>query len=125
LVSKSDLLVGVLILITGQVMLEFTPTSNGGAGILSAMFGMETGHYVGSALGIFSGLIGLALYRKVNKLTVAVSLLSILLGLIFLALINMMTMMDLMAIIAEVTMLVGVIAIVGSAVMKRKKDSDN
>ena len=86
---------------------------------------METGHYVGSALGIFSGLIGLALYRKVNKLTVAVSLLSILLGLIFLALINMMTMMDLMAIIAEVTLLVGVIAIVGSAVMKRKKDSDN
>ena len=124
MVSRSDLLVGVLILITGQVMLEFTPTSNGGAGILSAMFGMETGHYVGSAFGILSGAIGLALYRKVNKLTIAVSLLSILLGLMFLALINMMTMMDMMAIIAEVTLLVGVIGIVGAAVMKRK-DSNN
>ena len=118
--SKSDLLVGVLVLITGQVMLEFTPTSNGGAGILSAMFGMETGHYVGSTLGILSGALGLALYRKVNKLTIAVSLLSILLGLTFLALINMMTMMDLMATVAEVTLLVGVVGIVGSAVIKRK-----
>jgi len=120
-VSKSDLLVGVLVLITSQVMLEFTPTSSGGGGILSAMFGMETGHYVGSALGILSGMIGLALYRKINKVTIAVSVLSILLGLMFLAIINLMTMMDMMAIIAELTLLVGIICLVGSVVLKRKK----
>jgi hypothetical protein len=102
-------------------MLEFTPTSSGGGGILSAMFGMETGHYVGSALAILSGIIGLALYRKINKVTIAVSLLSVLLGLMFLAIINMMTMMGMMAVIAELTLLVGIIGIVGSALLKKKK----
>ena len=48
MVSKIDLLVGVLVLITSQVMLEFAPANAGGVGILLAMFGMETGHYVGS-----------------------------------------------------------------------------
>ncbi len=124
MVSKSDLLVGVLVFITSQVMLEFTPTSNGGGGILSAMFGMETGHFVGSGLGILSGIIGLVLYRKVNKVTIAVSVLSILLGLMFLAIMNMMIMMDTMAIIAELTLLVGIIGIVGSAVLKGKRQAD-
>ena len=121
MVSKNDLLVGVLVLITSQVMLEFTPTSSGGGGILLAMFGMETGHYTGSALGILSGIVGLALYKKVNKVTIAVSVLSILLGSMFLAIMTMMSMMDMMAIIAELTLLVGIIGIVGSVVLKKKK----
>jgi hypothetical protein len=120
MVSKNDLLVGVLVLITSQVMLEFTPTSTGGGGILLAMFGMETGHYAGSVLSILSGIVGLALYRKVNKVTIAVSVLSILLGLMFLAIMGNGPM-DAMAIIAELTLLVGIIGIVGSAILKRKK----
>ena len=120
MVSKSDLLVGVLVVITSQVMLEFAPTSAGGVGILSARFGMETGHYVGSTLGILSGVVGLALYKKINKLTITVSVLSILLGLMFLSIMNMMGMMDTMAIIADLTLLVGIAGIVGSVVLKAK-----
>jgi len=119
-VSKSDLLVGVLVLITSQVMLEFTPTMTGGGGILLAMFGMETGHYVGSTLGILSGIVGLALFKKVNKVTIAVSVLSILLGLMFLAIMNNGPM-DAMATIAELTLLVGIIGIVGSVVLKKRR----
>ena len=120
IVSKIDLLVGVLVLITSQVMLEFTPTMSGGGGILLATFGMDTGHYAGSALGILSGIAGLALYKKVNKVTIAVSVLSILLGLMFLAIMNNGPM-DAMTTIAEVTLLVGIIGVVGSVVLKRKK----
>jgi hypothetical protein len=119
-VSKSDLLVAVLVLITSQVMLEFAPANAGGVGILLAMFGMETGHYVGLALGVFSGIVGLALYRKVNRVTIAVSVLSILLGLMFLAIMIYHWPMDTMAIIADLTLLVGIIGIVGSALLKTK-----
>ena len=128
MVSKSDLLVGALVLINGRVMHEFTPTSAGGGGILLAKFGMEAGHYVGSALGILFGIVGLALYKKVNKVTIAVSVLSILLGLMFLAIMvnwplhTVLTPHPVaMASIAELTSLVGIIGIVGSAALKRKK----
>ena len=114
------MLVGVLVLITSQVMLEFTPTMTGGGGILLAMFGMETGHYVGSTLGILSGIVGLALFKKVSKVTIAVSVLSILLGLMFLAIMNNGPM-DAMATIAELTLLVGIIDIVGSVVLKKRR----
>jgi hypothetical protein len=120
-VSKSDLLVGVLVFVTGQVMFEFTPAESGGPGLLSAMFGMDTGHYVGSALAVVSGAVGLLLYRKVNKVTIAVSVLSILLGVAFLVIMNMMTIMGTMEIIAELTLLVGIIGILGSVLLKNKK----
>ena len=120
MVSKSDLLVGALVVTTSQVMLEFTPINAGGGGILSAMFGMETGHFVGSALGILSGIVGLALYRKVNVITIAVSILSILFGLMFLAILYTMIMMDMMSIIGELTLLDGLIGMAASVVLKRK-----
>jgi hypothetical protein len=120
MVSKTDLLVGVLVFITSQVMLEFTPTSAGGGGVLLAWFGMETGHYSGSALGIFSGIVGLALYKTVNKVTIAVSVLSILLGLMFLAIMDTGPM-GAMGIIAELTLLVGIVGIVGSVVLKKTR----
>ena len=146
MVSKSDMLVGILVLITSQVMLQFTPTSSGGGGLLLAEFGMEAGHYAGSALGVFSGIIGLALYKKVNKVTVSVSVLSILLGFLFLFIlyyplggmntmggnntmggsmntVGGLSMMGDMSIIADVTLLIAVIGIVGSFL--KKKTSTN
>jgi nitrate/nitrite transporter NarK len=123
MVSKSDLLIGALVLINSQIMLQFTPTSGGGGGMLAMRFGMETGHYVGGALGILFGIIGLALCKKVNKVTIAVSVLSILLGLVFVMdAPNGPLMMSIpMASIAELTLVVGIIGIIGSAILKPKK----
>ena len=80
------------------------------------------------ALAIFFGIIGLALYKKVNKVTFAVSVLSILLGLLFLTIMNNWPLHTVltphpvaMATIAELTILVGIIGIVGSAALKPKK----
>ena len=53
--------------------------------------------------------------------TIAVSVLSILLGLMFLAIMIYHWPMDMMAIIADLTLLVGIIGIVGSVVLKTKK----
>jgi len=146
MVSKSDLLVGILVFITSQVMLQFTPTSSGGGGLLLAEFGMEAGHYAGFALGVFSGIIGLALYKKVNKVTVAVSVLSILLGVMFLFIwyyplggtnttgsmnstmgsmntMGGMSMMGGMGIIADLTLAIAVIGILGSFLKKKTTTS--
>ena len=128
MVSKSDLLIGILVAITGIVMHEFTPTNAGGGGFLLARFGMEPGHYIGATLGILFGIVGLALYRRVNKVTIAVSVLSILLGVLFLAIMDNWPLHTVltphavaMASIAELTMLVGIIGIVGSVTLKTKK----
>ncbi len=122
--SKKDLLVSVLVLLTGFVMYEFTPMSTApGGGVLLASAGMETGHYVGGALGILFGIVGLALYKKVSKLTIAVSVFSILLGFVFVmdAPSASLRMSIPMASIAELTMLVGIIGIIGPAILKTKK----
>jgi uncharacterized membrane protein len=110
-------------------MYEFTPMNAApGGGVLLASAGMETGHYIGSALAILFGIIGLARYKKVNKVTFAISVFSILLGLLFLTIMNNWPLHNVltphpvaMAIIAELTMLVGVIGIVGSAALKTRK----
>ena len=104
-------------------MHEFAPTNVGGGGFLLARFGMQAGHYTGATLGILFGIVGLAQYRKVNKVTIAVSVLSILLGCLFLAIMGMgMAIMQMgMVSISGVTLLVGIIGIVGSAVIKLKK----
>jgi len=137
MVSKSDLLVGILILITSQVMLQFTPTSSGGGGLLLAEFGMEAGHYAGFVLGVFSGIIGLALYKKVNKVTFSFSVLSILLGFMFLIImyyplggmnstmgimntVGGVSMMGDMSIIADLTLLIAVVCILGSILLKKQ-----
>jgi len=128
MVSKSDLLIGILVAVTGIVMHEFTPTNTGGGGLLLARFGMELGHYIGAALGILFGIVGLVLYRKVNKVTIPVSVLSVLLGFLFLAIMDNWPLHTVltphavaMASIAGVTMLVGIIGIVGSVVLKPEK----
>ena len=89
---------------------------------------MVTGHYVGSVLAVLFGIVGLALYKKVNKVTFAVSVLSIMLGVLFLVIMDNWPLHTVltphpvaMASIAELTMLVGVIGIVGSAALKTKK----
>jgi len=123
MVSKTDLLIGILVAITGIVMHEFAPTSVGGGGFLLARFGMQAGHYTGAALGVLFGIVGLALYKKVNKITLGVSVLSILLGCLFLALLRMsMEVMESgMVAVAGVTVLVGIMGIIGSVVLKTKK----
>ena len=123
MVSKTDLLIGILIVITGIVMHEFAPTSFGGGGFLLARFGMQAGHYIGAALGVLFGIVGLALYKKVNKVTLGVSALSILLGGLFLALMGMGMgiMQPGMVSVAGVTLLVGIIGIIGSIALKTKK----
>jgi len=123
MVSKSDLLIGILVSINGIIMHEFAPTMVGGGGFLLARFGMQAGHYTGATLGILFGIVGLALYRKVNKVTIVVSVLSIILGCLFLAIINMgmEIMMMGMVTIAGITLLVGIIGIIGSIALKTKK----
>jgi hypothetical protein len=127
MVSKSDLLIGMLVAINAIVMHEFTPTNAGGGGLLLARFGMEPGHYVGSALGILFGIVGLALYRKVNKVTIPVSVLSVVLGFLSLAIMDnwpphttLTPHAVAMASIAGVTLVVGIIGIAGSVVLKPK-----
>ena len=128
MVSKSDLLIGIPVTINGIIMHEFTPTNAGGGGLLLARFGMEPGHYIGAALGILFGIVGLALYKKVNKVTSPVSVLSILLGFLFLAIMDNWPLHTIltphavaMASIAGVTLLVGIVGIVGSVVLKPKQ----
>ena len=123
MVSKTDLLIGILVTFTGIVMHEFAPTSVGGGGFLLARFGMQAGHYTGAALGVLFGIVGLALYKKVNKITLGVSVLSILLGCLFLAFLRMsMEVMESgMVAVAGVTVLVGIMGIIGSVVLKTKK----
>jgi hypothetical protein len=79
MVSKNDLAIGVLVLIAGVVIYEFAP----GGALYQGMPAHTTTHYVGGALAVVFGLVGLALYKKTTKVTWAVSVLSIVLGLFF------------------------------------------
>jgi hypothetical protein len=127
MVSKYDLLVGILILIAGIFMYESTPASAapGAGGLFMAGAAHATSHYIGAALAIIFGLVGLALYRKVNKVTVPVSVLSIIIGIVFA--IDAPGMPSnpalqphgaAMAGISGITLLIGIIGIIGSAVIK-------
>lgn len=129
MVSKYDVTVGILVLIAGIAIYEFTPAAAApGAGGLFMPGAMHpTSHYIGSALAIIFGLVGLAFYKKVNKVTVGISALSIILGIVFLldapgmALYPALTPHGAaMAGVGEATLLIGLIGIVGSAVMKSK-----
>jgi hypothetical protein len=130
MVSKNDLLIGILVLIAGILIYEFTPAAAApGAGGLF-MGGMQhaTSHYIGSALAIIFGLVGLAMYKKVNMVTVGISVLSLILGIVFLldapgmALYPVLTPHGAaMADVGGATLLVGLVGVVGSAVIKPKK----
>jgi len=130
MVSKNDLLIGVLVFIAGIIIYEFAPAaaSPGAGGLFMPGAMHPTSHYIGSALAIIFGLVGLALYKKVNMVTVGISALSLILGIVFLldapgmALYPILTPHGAaMADIGGATLLVGLIGIVGSAVVKPKK----
>ena len=129
MVSKNDLAIGILVLVAGIIIYEFTPASAApGAGALF-MGGPAhaTSHYIGSALAIIFGLVGLALYKKVNMVTVGVSVLSIILGIVFLLDAPTMALYSTlkphgaaMAAVGGLTLLVGLVGIAGSAALKKK-----
>src|SRR5208283_2825585 len=123
--SKNDLLVGVLVLIAGIIYYEFTPAaaSPGAGGMFMAGPAHATSHYIATAVAVIFGLVGLAMYKKINKVTFAVSaLLVILLDAPAWPLFSVLNPHPkAMASVAELTMLVGVVGIVGSAALKPKK----
>ncbi len=129
MVSKNDLAIGILVLIAGILIYEFTPASAapGAGGIFMGGSAHATSHYIGSALAIIFGLVGLALYKKVNMLTLGVSVLSLILGIVFLLDAPGMTLYPIlkphgaaMAGVGGLTMLIGLVGIVGSAAVKKK-----
>jgi len=128
--SKNDLLVGVLVLIAGIIYYEFTPAaaSPGAGGMFMAGPTHATSHYIATAVTVIFGLVGLAMYKKINKVTFAVSALSVILGIVILLDAPAWPLFSVlnphpkaMASVAELTMLVGVVGIVGSAALKPKK----
>jgi hypothetical protein len=129
MVSKNDLLVGVLVLIAGILIYGFTPAAAApGAGFLfMAGPAHPTSHYVGGTLAVVFGIVGLALYKKVNKLTLVVAALSLILGVVFIldAPGNPLYQVwaphgQAMATTGGLTLLVGLAGIAGSAALKKK-----
>jgi hypothetical protein len=122
MVSKNDLAIGVLVLIAGVIIYEFAP----GGFLYQPMPAHTTTHYVGGAIAILFGLVGLALHKKTNKITTAVSVLSVVLGLVFILdapasgfLFTALPAMDHamhMQAVGGLTVLVGLVGIAGSAV---------
>ncbi len=130
MVSKNDLLVGVLALIAGILIWGFTPPAAAPGGGFLFMGGPAhaTTHYIGSALAIIFGIVGLALYKKVSKITLGVAALTLVLGIIFLldapggALYSVWTPHgQAMATTGGITILVGLIGIVATVAVKPKK----
>ncbi len=130
MVSKFDLTVGILVLIAGLIIYSFAP---GGALFASPKSpgGVEAHsntHYVGAVLAIVFGVVGVALYKKLSTVGLAVSVLSIILGLVFAldapngALYSSLVPHGLaMQAAGGLTALVGLVGIAGSFVMKTKK----
>jgi hypothetical protein len=122
MVSKNDLLVGILVLIGGLIIYSFAP---GGMLFMSGPAHATT-HYVGGILAIVFGAVGLALMKKTNKVTMAISVLSILLGLVFIADAPGMPLYaawtphpQAMQITGGLTALVGLVGLAGAAAMKK------
>lgn len=79
MISKNDLLVGVLVLIGGLIIYSFAP----GGALFQPPPGHTTTHYVGGILAVIFGAVGFALKKKTSQVTWAVAALSIILGLVF------------------------------------------
>ena len=77
--SRYDLTTGLLVLIAGILIFSFAP----GQPLFVAGSEHATSHYLGASIAIIVGLIGLSLYKKVNRVEIGVSVLSIVLGLVF------------------------------------------
>jgi len=128
-ISQNDLLVGVLILIAGIIYYEFTPAAAApGAGkMFMAPPAHTTSHYIATVVAVLFGLVGLVLYKKVNKVTFAASAFSVVLGLVILLdapswpLYSVITPHPMaMANVAGLIMLIGLASIVGSVLLKTK-----
>jgi hypothetical protein len=126
MVSKNDLMVGILVLIAGIIIFEFAPGGflfNGSSAAAHA-----TTHYIGAAIAIMFGIVGLAMYKKLSMAGVGVSVLSVILGLVFLvdapgmALYSVWTPHPMaMQVTGGLTALVGLIGVAAAFVMKPKK----
>jgi len=77
--SRYDLANGLLVLIAGILIFSFAP----GQPLFVASTEHATSHYLGGFMAIIVGLIGLLLYKKVNRVEIGVSVLSIIIGLVF------------------------------------------
>jgi hypothetical protein len=126
MVSKNDLVIGVLVLIAGIVIYSFAPSG----AMYMPMPAHTMTHYEGGAIAILFGVIGLAMYKKTNKITAPVSVLSIILGIVFIldAPASGVLFMALpaadhgmhMQAIGGLEALVGLVGIAGSAMWKKK-----
>ncbi len=123
MVSKNDLLVGVLVLIGGLIIYSFAPSG----ALFQPPPAHATTHYVGGVLAIIFGLVGLALMKKTSKLTMVVAVLSILLGLVFIIDAPGMPLYgawtphaQAMQTTGGLTALVGLIGVVGAVALKKK-----
>lgn len=81
---KNDLVICLLIFSSGVVIYEFASAGSGAGGFFMNGMMHATSHYIGAALAIIFGLVGLAMYKKVNIVTVGISVLSLILGIVFL-----------------------------------------
>ena len=125
--SKIDLIIGVLVLIAGIIIYEFAPVAAapGAGGLFMAAPAHVTSHYIGSAIAIIFGVIGLALYKKLSKVGRGVSVLSIIMGVVFLLDAPGMPLYPIltphgqaMALTGGITALVGLIGIIGAVAQK-------
>lgn len=126
MVSKNDLAIGILVLIAGVIIYEFAPPG----ALYMPMPTHTMTHYVGGVIAVLVGVVGLALYKKTSKVTLAVSALSVVLGIVFIldapasgALFTALPAMDHamhMQTVGGLTALVGLVGIAGSALVKKK-----
>ncbi len=130
MISKNDLLVGVLALVAGILIWGFTPAAAapGGGFLFQGGPAHATTHYIGAAAAIVFGLVGLALYKKVSKITLGVAVLTLVLGVVFLLDAPGMALYSVwkphpgaMATTGGLTILLGLIGIVATVAVKPKK----
>ena len=132
MVSRNDLAIGVLVLLAGIIIYLFSPAGPFYVPVVEGdMMSVEAHantHYIGGAFAIFFGLSGLAVYKKVSKVTVGISVLSVGLGIVFALLAPggpLFPIMQphglVMESIGGATALLGLVGIVGSAALKPKK----
>ena len=124
--------IGVLVLIAGIIIYLFSPAGPFYVPVMEGdMMSVEAHantHYIGGAFAIFFGLSGLAVYKKVSKVTVGISASSVVLGIVFAFLAPggpLFPIMQphglVMESIGGATTLLGLVGIVGSAALKPKK----
>ena len=130
MVSKNDLIVGILLLVAGLVIYGFAPAAAapGGGFLFQKGEAHATSHYIGGALAIVFSLVGIALYKKISKLTLAVSVLGLILGLLFALDVPATPLYDalvphgqVMAATGGLTLLLGLVAVAVSAALKTKQ----